>query len=473
MQTIHRPTRFLPLVLLSVAVALFAAPHAWARGGGASDADDGAASAAVAAQLQHALAVRGERLPAHDVQLFAEVLQQVRESYVSAVDEHTLMQAAIRGMVESLDPHSTFMSDDEYQDMQVTTSGAYAGIGVEVKPGHSGVVVVRRMPGSPAEHAGIRAGDVIVSIDGAAVDPANVDAAIQRMRGPRGSLIRLAIQRTGSPAPLQFAVRRAEVRLVSVEGELLTPEYGYVRITSFTDSTADELEGVIRRLEQSSPRRLRGIVLDLRNNPGGVLDSAVRIADDFLERGTIVSARGREEEANFRIAATPGDITHGARLVVVVNGGSASAAEILAAALHDNHRAVLIGRRTYGKGTVQTIMPMSYGTALKITTSRYYTPAGICINGVGIQPDVLLTGSEKPPADMDVVRSDPQVTEALALLGKDGEALLGRTGGASGAAPRGDSVALRAGAAGGADGADASAADGAAAAPIATAGAAR
>jgi carboxyl-terminal processing protease len=341
------------------------------------------------------------------------------------VDDHALMQAAIRGMVESLDSHSTFLSGDEYQDMQVTTSGAYAGIGVEVKAGHEGVVVVRRMPDSPAAHAGIRAGDVIVSIDGAAVDPVNVDAAIARMRGPRGSLIRLAVERTGAAGPLRFAVRRAEVKLVSVEGELLTPQYGYVRITSFTDSTADELEAVVSQLEHRAPHRLAGFVIDLRNNPGGVLDSAVRIADDFLERGTIVSARGREEEANFRISATPGDISHGARLIVVVNGGSASAAEILASALHDNHRALLIGRRTYGKGTVQTIMPMSYGTALKLTTSRYYTPAGICINGVGIQPDVLLTGAEKPPADMDVVQSDPQVTTALAVLREHSAPLLG------------------------------------------------
>lgn len=463
MRTTHRPTRFLPLILLSASVICFAAPHAWAHGSGAANPDD--ATAALAAQLQHALAAHGGKLPAHDVQLFAEVLQQVRESYVSKVDDHRLMQAAIRGMVESLDSHSTFMSDDQYQDMQVTTSGAYAGIGVEVKPGHSGVVVVRRMPGSPAERAGIRAGDVIVSIDGAAVDPANVDAAIQRMRGPRGSLIRLAVERTGSTSPLQFAVRRAEVRLVSVEGELLTPQYGYVRITSFTDSTADELEAVVRHLEQAAPRRLTGIVLDLRNNPGGVLDSAVRIADDFLERGTIVSARGREEEANFRISATPGDITQGARLVVVVNGGSASAAEILAAALHDNHRAVLLGRRTYGKGTVQTIMPMSYGTALKITTSRYYTPAGICINGVGIVPDVLLTGSEKPPADMDVVQSDPQVTAALALFGKDGTTLLGRSGSVSGAPAAGETQAPPASAT--------SATAAAGAAPIATTATAR
>jgi carboxyl-terminal processing protease len=423
MSTRNRPTRLLPIVLLGASLLGLGLSHAWAQ----SDADEDAApDPALVAQLQRAVRAHGGgTLPAHDVQLFAEVLQRVRDSYVSPVNDHALMQAAIRGMVESLDTHSTFLSDDEYQDMQVTTSGAYAGIGVEVAPGHAGVVVLRRMPGSPAERAGIRAGDVIVRIDGTSVDPTNVDAAIERMRGLRGSLIRLAIERTGSATPLQFAVRRAEVKLVSVEGELLMSDYGYVRITSFTDGTAGELEGLVQRLEQAAPRHLTGLVLDLRNNPGGVLDSAVRIADDFLERGTIVSARGRTDEANFHIAATPGDITHGARLIVVVNGGSASAAEILAAALHDNHRATLIGRRSYGKGTVQTIMPMPYGTALKITTSRYYTPAGICINGVGIQPDVLLTGPEQPPGDMDVAQNDPQVVAALGLLGQGGAPLLG------------------------------------------------
>ena len=389
-----------------------------------------------AAQLQAAATASGiGTLPAHDVQLFAQVLQRVRENYVGAVDDHKLMQAAIRGMVESLDTHSTFLSDDEFQDMQVTTSGAYAGIGVEVAAAKDGVSITHRMPGSPAEHAGLHAGDTIVRIDGVAVDPANVNAAIDRMRGAEGSVIYLVVRRAGSAALLQFAIRRAEVRLVSVEAERLTPDYGYLRITSFTDSTADELEDAVARLERGASHPLKGFVIDLRNNPGGVLDSAIRVADDFLNSGTIVSARGRTDDATFRVAATPGDISHGAHLMVVVNGGSASAAEVLAAALHDNGRATLVGRRTYGKGTVQTIMPMAYGTALKITTSRYFTPAGVCINGIGIVPDVVLQGPEQLPADLDdpaeatpkaapgapatvtaLAGRDPQVGVALSLL---------------------------------------------------------
>jgi carboxyl-terminal processing protease len=338
------------------------------------------------------------------------------------VDDHVLLQNAIRGMVEGLDDHSTFLSPDEFEDMKVSTSGTYAGIGVEVVAAKGGVSVVGRMAGSPAERAGILNGDVIVRIDGIAVDPADLDAAIARMRGPEGSQLRLAVRREGSAALLEFQVERAHVQLHSVAAELLTPDIGYLRITSFTDTTASELEQAVARLEHSRARRLDGFVIDLRNDPGGVLDAAVQVADDFLDHGTIVSAEGRTADARFRIEAKPGDITSGARLVLLVNGGSASASEILAAALHDNHRATLIGRRTYGKGSVQTIMPLADGQALKITTSRYFTPAGISINGVGIVPDTVLEGTEQPPADMDtaehatLAQRDPQVSVALQAL---------------------------------------------------------
>ena len=369
----------------------------------------------------------GAALPWKDARLLAEVLQRVRDNYVDPVDDHQLMQSAIRGMVEALDDHSTFLTPDEFEDMKVSTSGTYAGIGVEVVPGKDGVSVVGRMPGSPAERAGIQTGDIIVKIDGIAVDPADLDSAIARMRGPEGSQIRLAVRRDGSSSLLEFQVERTHVRLHSVAAELLTADYGYLRITSFTDSTATELEQAVARLERARAKKLEGFIIDLRNDPGGVLDAAVQVADDFLDHGTIVSAEGRTADAQFRIEAKPGDITNGARLVVLVNGGSASASEILAAALHDNHRATLIGRRTYGKGSVQTIMPLAGGQALKLTTSRYFTPAGISINGVGIAPDMALEGPEQPPADMDtavnatgaaptLAQRDPQVSLALQAL---------------------------------------------------------
>jgi len=379
-------------------------------------------------------------LPWSDARLLAEVMQRVRDNYVDAVDDHTLMQNAIRGMVEALDDHSTFLNPEEFQDMRVSTSGEYAGIGIEVAPGKDGVSVVRRMPNSPAERAGIHTGDIIVRIDDIAVDPADLDGAIARMRGPEGSAIRLAVRRAGTDALLQFKVERAQVQLQSVVAEMLTPEYGYVRITSFTDSTAQEVERSIETLKHSPGGAPHGYVIDLRNNPGGVLDAAVQIADDFLDHGTIVSAEGRTDEARFRMEATPGDITKGAKLVLLVNGGSASASEILAAALHDNRRATLIGRRTYGKGSVQTIMPLADGQALKLTTSRYFTPAGTSINRIGIVPDTVLEGPEQPPADMDTLddsasglaaaptlaKRDPQVSLALqALSGHSGQVARG------------------------------------------------
>jgi carboxyl-terminal processing protease len=363
-------------------------------------------------------------LPWRDARLLAQVLQRIRDNYVDPVDDHQLMLNAIRGMVQGLDDHSTFMSPDQFEDMQVNTSGAYAGIGVEVAPSTQGVSVIRRMSDSPAERAGIRTGDIIVRIDDVAVDPRDVNAAIERMRGPNGSTIRLAVRRAGAPALIEFKIDRAPVMLRSVSAQLLTPNYGYLRITSFTDTTANELEQAVDHLEHTPHGRLKGLVIDLRNNPGGVLDAAVQIADDFLDHGTIVSAIGRATDANFRMDAKPGDITHGAQLVLLVNGGSASASEILAAALHDNGRAMLVGRRTYGKGSVQTIMPLSDGQAVKMTTSRYFTPSGISINGVGIVPDVVLAGPEAPPAELDA--SDDTTAEGSGgtLLQRDAQVAL-------------------------------------------------
>jgi carboxyl-terminal processing protease len=373
-------------------------------------------------------------LPWEDARLLAEVLQRVRDNYVDPVDDHKLLHAAIRGMVESLDDHSTFLDRDEFEDMKVSTSGAYAGIGVEVEPGNQGINVVRLMPASPAEHAGVRAGDVIVAIDGVSVDPTDLDAAIARMRGPEGSLIRLAVRRSGSDGALEFKVERAHVELASVAAEMIAPDYAYLRISSFTDTTAHEMEAAMDRLAHH--QRLKGVILDLRNNPGGVLDAAVQMADDFLDSGTIVSADGRASDARFRMQAKPGDIANGAPIVLLVNGGSASASEILAAALHDNHRATLIGRRTYGKGSVQTIMPLSNGQAMKLTTSRYFTPAGVSINGIGIVPDVVLDGEERPPAELDASGAAPtlavrdsQVELALRTLqSPDGHMLAHRAG---------------------------------------------
>jgi len=381
-------------------------------------ANDGALRGAAAS----APGIGSEVLPWQDAHLLAEVLQRVRENYVDRVDVHQLMHQATRGMLEGLDEHSTLLDAREYAALQASTNGAYAGVGVEVEGVASGVRIVRCLADSPAEHAGLRAGDLVVRIDDQIVSAANLDVATDLLRGEVGSSVRLAVAREGH-VPQEFLLRRSEVQLPSVAAETLAPGIGYLRISDFTNSTATELAAAVARVRGAHQEKLRGLIIDLRNNPGGVLEAASASADEFLEQGIIVSADGRSSDARFRMDATPGDIAAGAPIVVLVNGGSASASEILAAALRQNDRATLIGRRTYGKGTVQTILPLSDGEALKLTTSRYYTPSGASINGVGITPDVILTGTDLAPADLDtgngtptLARRDSQVAAALAKL---------------------------------------------------------
>jgi carboxyl-terminal processing protease len=379
------------------------------------------ASATAAAPASSASAASG--LPPQDARLLAEVLQRVRESYVDPVDDHLLMRQAAHGMVEALDEHSALLEPDDYAQLQTATSGSYAGIGVEVEGVADGVRIVRCLPDSPALRAGVRVDDLIVRIDALQVSAANIDAATRELRGVPGSAVRLTVRRGRAAAPLVFDLQRSQVELPSVAAELIAPAIGYLRISEFTDATAGEVAAAMPRLRAGAGGHLRGLIIDLRNNPGGVLEAATAIADDFLDGGTIVSASGRLREARFRMDATPGDIAAGAPIVVLVNGGSASAAEILAAALRQNGRATLLGRRTYGKGTVQTVIPLANGRALKLTTSRYFTPSGASINGIGITPDVVLSGAEAPPAALDaenhaptLAGRDPQVAVALAQL---------------------------------------------------------
>ena len=362
-------------------------------------------------------------LPWRETRLLAEVLQRVHDSYVDAVDDHQLMRQAAHGLVEALDEHSTLLEPDEYQQLQTATSGSYAGIGVEVTGVAAGLRVVHCLADSPARRAGIQDEDLIVRIDDLAVSAANIDAATLLLRGTPGSDVRLSVRRANFTVTLEFQLQRSQLELPSVAAASLRPGYGYLRISEFTDATANEVVAAVGRLRAAAGGRLRGLIVDLRNNPGGVLEAAGAVADDFLDAGTIVSADGRMSEARFRIAATSGDIAAGAPIVVLVNGGSASAAEIVAAALRQNGRATLMGRRTYGKGTVQTIMPLSNGQALKLTTSRYYTPNGASINGLGINPDIVLSGVELPPAAFDATDSastlgqrDAQIAAALARL---------------------------------------------------------
>jgi len=377
-------------------------------------ADRGSASRTVAVET-HAPS-GSAALPWPDSRWLAEVLQRVRENYVDGVDDHRLMRQAARGMVESLDEHSTVLDARDYAQLLANTSGAYAGIGVEVAGVAGGLRLLRCLPGAAAQRGGLQAGDLLLRIDGLAVSAANLDAALDALRGPVGSPVRLLVLRqTG--APREYTLRRTAVALPSVAAETLSPGYAYLRISEFTHATAGEVSTALARLRADSGAGLRGLIIDLRDNPGGVLEAASAVADEFLDQGTIVSADGRASDARFNIQATPGELIPGTPIAVLVNGGSASAAEILAAALRQNGRATLVGRKTYGKGTVQTIIPLSDGEALKLTTSRYYTPTGASINGVGIVPDVVLSGAEAPPAALDALDRQPTLATRDAEVG--------------------------------------------------------
>jgi carboxyl-terminal processing protease len=361
----------------------------------------------------------GSDLPWQDARMLADVLERVKHDYVNPVDDHQLLQAAIRGMVSSLDPYSAYLDGEEYDEVKISSSGQYSGVGIEVSMQDDEVVVVSPFEGSPAASAGIRPGDVIATIDGIPVNTTNLADTIGRMRGKEGTTVKIGILREGSAEPLQFTLKRSRVELRSVKAELLEPGMGYVRISQFSETTGDDLDAALKDLRKRNGAVLKGLVLDLRNNPGGVLEAAVSVSDAFLDAGVIVTAKGRTPESKFEMDATPGDALKGAPIVVLINGGSASAAEIVAGALKDNHRAKLMGRTTFGKGSVQTVIPLSGDRAIKLTTSLYYTPSGISINHRGIVPDIELPRDPKlpnVPADAPLLQRDPEVKRAVQEL---------------------------------------------------------
>ncbi len=322
--------------------------------------------------------------------LFGEVFERVRGDYVERPDDSKLIEGAINGMVSSLDPHSRYMNDKAWREMQETTSGEFGGLGIEVTMEDGLVKVVAPIDDTPAAKAGIMSGDLITQIDGEAVQGLTLEQAVNKMKGAADTKTKLTIVRKGKDQPFDVSITREIIRVRPVRSHTEGGDIGYIRVTSFNEQTTDGLHKAIADIEKQIPQeKLAGFVLDLRNNPGGLLDQAVSVSSSFLARGEVVSTRGRNPEETQRFTAHGGDLTKGKPLVVLVNGGSASASEIVAGALHDHKRATLIGTRSFGKGSVQTIIPLGAGNgALALTTARYFTPSGHSIQAQGITPDI-------------------------------------------------------------------------------------
>jgi carboxyl-terminal processing protease len=333
-----------------------------------------------------------------ELNLFGEVFEDIRADYAGKVDDDSLIESAINGMLTSLDPHSNYLNTKNFDDMKVQTRGEFGGLGIEVSMENGLVKVVSPIDDTPAARAGLKPGDMITQLDGQAVQGMSLPQAVEKMRGPINSDIKLTIQRKGHD-PFDVKLTRATIRIQSVRSHLVGDDIGYIRITSFNEQTDVGLNNAMKTIKQQAGDKLRGIVLDLRNNPGGLLDQAVAVSDAFLDKGEIVSTRGRLADDAQRYDARPGDVAAGLPIAVLINGGSASASEIVAGALQDHHRAILLGTRSFGKGSVQTIIPLPGHGAMRLTTARYYTPSGRSIQAKGIEPDILVEAAkiEAPP----------------------------------------------------------------------------
>ena len=347
-----------------------------------------------------------------DIRAFTAVFNLVKQAYVEPVDDKALMQSAIRGLLAGLDPHSEYLDQHAMDALSEDTSGSYAGLGLEVLVMDGNLHVVAPIDDTPAARAGIKPGDIIVRIDAEAVTAENVNQAVTLLRGKSGSKVKLSVVHEGASVPVDYQLTRETIRVASVRVRALDPGYIYIRIAQFQEDTGSELRSKLGKLLAKQPP-LRGAVLDLRSNPGGLLTSAVEISDDFLDHGIIVTTRGRLKQADLSFSATPGDLLDGAPMVVLVDNGTASAAEIVAGAIKDNHRALIMGRRSFGKGSVQTVLPLDDTHAIKLTTARYYTPNGTSIQAAGIQPDIeladlKLTVRDAPPSAITGERDLPR-----------------------------------------------------------------
>jgi carboxyl-terminal processing protease len=382
-----------------------------------------------------------------NIEIFTEVLREIEENYVEPQDPQKLIEGAIKGMVQSLDPHSSFMTKEEHQELMMETRGSFTGIGIEITVKDGMLTVVSPIEGTPAYIAGLKAGDRIVKIEGKPTKDMTLIDAVKQIRGPKGSQVNLTILRENETKPLEFAIVRDVIPLKSVRHLALSPEVGYVRVSNFQSKTSEELDSALEDLEKG--RKLTGLILDLRNNPGGLLSQAIEVSELFLDSGVIVSTKGRDSSQDITATAHKNKRVRSYPIIVLVNGGSASASEIVAGALQDNHRALILGTRTFGKGSVQTILPLSDGSGLRLTTARYYTPSGRSIQLSGIIPDIQLPfvppndkESKAPPKvvreedldrhmekepdqsgqEVEEDKSSPEEKQAKALLQKDNQA---------------------------------------------------
>ncbi len=348
--------------------------------------------------------------------LFGDIFERIRAQYVEEVDSAELIEAAINGMLTSLDPHSSYLAPEDFSDMQVQTRGEFGGLGIEVTQEEGYVKVVAPMDGTPADIAGIEAGDFITHVDGESVLGLTLDQAVQMMRGPVGSEIVVTVVREGRAEPFDVSIIRDTIKLTAVrtrmEGNTVV-----LRVTTFNDQTYANLEEGLRQTitDAGGIENINGVVLDLRNNPGGLLNQAIRVSDAFLEKGEIVSTRGRDPEAGERFNATEGDLIAGKPMVVLINGGSASASEIVAGALQDHRRAIVVGTKSFGKGSVQTVIPLRGDGAMRLTTSRYYTPSGRSIQALGVSPDIVVQQPPRRPAEEEE-EANPLSTRSEAEL---------------------------------------------------------
>lgn len=368
-----------------------------------------AACGSVFAEKANPAPVAEAALPYEDLRAFSEIFGRIKTDYVEPVSDKKLLQDAIRGMLTGLDPHSAYLDADEFKELQEGTSGEFGGLGIEVTMENGFVKVVSPIDDTPAQRAGIKAGDLIVKLDEKPVKGMSINDAVKLMRGEPGSPITLLIVREGEEAPLKITLKRDVIKVKSIKSKLLEKNYGYVRISSFQSGTGQGLIDGINELKKENKGALKGLVLDLRNNPGGLLNAAVEVSDAFLQKGLIVYTEGRIKNSEVRFNAAAGDLIAGAPLVVLINSGSASASEIVAGALQDQKRAVIMGEKSFGKGSVQTVLPTSSGGAVKLTTARYYTPSGRSIQAEGIEPDVALDAVKLE--SIDTSKYEP-ITEA-------------------------------------------------------------